>query len=706
MDASKSIQQQVKPDDTNNLKRSQSEASLGNVGEPVNIVENTSSPSPTTTKKKKKRRSHTRTMKACESCRKQKTRCFKSPNTIGCLRCLSLGVSCSFEDDFNAGPTESLVGISSLNTLHSIIGSGSSTTATPIGLGDPTVSPQQGTDMTNREKNPVDVKDKLMQISTDLQNVIKNMALSNAINNTAISSSSVSTLPIPNVPDPVLKAEALKINMTSNTNNAITKSPLQQLYEASSNCSIPTVSLGNQIDVVPEHDEYEPSIRYQSDLITLNILTEEQACKLLNIFRERYGRWLLFPDNIDSVKLLTRIRTKGPLLLTIACCLSLKYADPYLKQQTYLTIMQVLKKDLEVCLLMFPKTLEFIQSLIILSLYSSNLSSDFPELKLDSYQLSTLGIQLFLNLNQIGFDNYLYTQNQVAQEVNELTVFRLWNNLVLTHLCYCILTGKQSIFSLHLLKPKRFPKLSISTNFDFRIIAEIEMFTICYTKLVLNFEMSVIKIDLTDWLKTWSILFNKSSNQFVEIDYHFTELLIILSNNDLQLDTSVKEPTQRMDNEVFKVVYFHVFKILSLINSVKDDSYFAFLSDQIHLMVVHTSTVGIKLLNLNNYLKIKDQTQVNDCFKLLFKLINRFKRLATHESDSFAVYSDLLEQNLLLRFADINPDDYIMEDEQEVVSGSGAGADELSDDDENEEDGVVFHAMYDHIYGSNLGLEE
>ncbi|GMG19506.1 unnamed protein product [[Candida] boidinii] len=284
--------------------------------------------------------------------------------------------------------------------------------------------------------------------------------------------------------------------------------------------------------VIPNHP-------VQTDIITMGLLTYDQAIYLLQHFRDRYGRWVSFPDSYSTAKLMIRIRYKCPLFLTVACTLALKFSDPFLKDNIYKLLIKVIKHDLDSSLLDFPYCnfygrgggLEFLQSLIILSIYGLCLSQD--DLQIDSWYLSGIAIQLFTTLDSMGVlrvDGYeninnnsdfyitgessishsgeiksttskttindkntkLKSKNKklkkdVTNEFNQLTIYRLWNHLCLVHMIYCILTGRSCINDeLRLNLARKTLELSNSTNFDGRMNAELSLHLITYTFLQTN----------------------------------------------------------------------------------------------------------------------------------------------------------------------------------------------------------------------------
>ncbi|ODV86473.1 hypothetical protein CANARDRAFT_27675 [[Candida] arabinofermentans NRRL YB-2248] len=708
----------------NNKKRSQDQKQQLQLQQPSSLA--------TTIPKKKMRRPHTRAIKACTMCRRQKTRCLKSNSTISCLRCLSLSVSCSFEDDFRlpstnmfapsssstisrattgsvtdgvvvSGPSSSVAATSSVsaplsnnnnfnldtNTLTRSENFGydampansiPSSLLDTIGVGSTSSAITTGVPVVGSNASVLDRK--LDLIGNDLKDVLR---ILNTNGSSGGSANNRNELFDPNgIPSVRSAEESFTFNLNSTSIQSIKHSPFYHVLELSKNLNGGVQSFPDP--VLDQMNLLKPSIESQTDLISINLLSYDQAIKLLDIFRDRYGRWISFPDNYSTEKLLKRIRLKCPLLLTVACALSLKYSDPRLKEQVYDSMLEVLKTDLKHCLVDMPNNLEFLQCLIILSIYSVSLSSEKIGLRLNGWYLSSLGIHLCLDLNNFGIFDHLYDPNDVEFEFNELTTYRIFNTLILIHMAYTLLSGKITSISMNILKPKRFFELNLSTNFDYRIIAEIEIYIIAYRFLQLDESIETIKVDIKEWLSQWYYLFNKTANEFVEIDYHLAELMINLKVNRVDV---FAQSLNFKDIQIFKVIDFHATKILKLISSIKDDSYFAFLSDQIHLIIVYDTTIVIKLLGYNDKAKVKLQSEVEESLKFIVRLIQRYKRISTSESGSLSRYSLTLEACLQEQFPMLNIQEMASQLSDDASSGKeegGPGQDDDDEDDGEEED--------------------
>lgn len=525
------------------------------------------------------------------------------------------------------------------------------------------------------------------------------------------------------------------INNTNIPNQSLSFSPISFLNlstEISGTEQAISLPLCIQQQLYPLHS-FRPI--YQ-DIITTKILTFNQAVQLVDIFRDRYGRWLSFPPLISTRKLIIRLRKRCPLLLTLACLLSLKYGDPLLKQKIWYKLNKIVCKEIHWLNSTYSGSLEELQCLVILGAYCiglSDLTTDEiengnPILLLDGWHLSGVGLTLFEKINHYGFGDQMYgpevesqwkanneemkekvssnlnvqnlynasgSGNKIVgrntandndddddvinrsgegeyeeqgsdvyddendddeddeyednEEFNFLTLHRIWNTLVLVHLAYCLFYGRRSWISIERLKPVEVSDISSATNFDFRIIGEIHIYLICYRFLFEDEPYRLLRKGINLWLERWQDTFGQASNQFVEIDYHFVEILVKIKS--LKLDPHAFFNMNFNNLKELTELRKHALAILYLIDSVNDDSYFAFLSDQIHMMVFYATDILISTMSAINKLEKEshvspsetlDNSQVN---RDILNLIFRFRTVATTKNDTFYKYYSILERN-------------------------------------------------------------
>lgn len=777
---------------------------------------------------KKKRKPHTRVSKACTFCRQQKTRCLRSNNSVSCLRCLSLDLNCSLIIDLdnnnklnqcqsqcqpqphnlssnqNYSPLSNTPNFDNSNLLPSIPNFISNNNLFDRSNSNPVISNNNFINNSNQllnQKPPFlnnnlllnsnDMKLDIIQKNTNqilsLLSIISDNSLSNNQNNNqnlinSNNNNNNSNLNINNIDNLLSNNNDIgindampllsdPINLTNIPAQFNLLSPINHFKNITDDSNLENSNLVNlplciQQQLYPLHF-FKPC--YQ-DIITTNILTFDECIHLLDIFRDRYGRWLSFPSIKSTNKLLLRLRKRCPLLLTISCLLSLKYGDPILKLKIWDTLKNIVRKEVNWLYSSLSGSLEELQCLVILGAYSIGLSdnefdlnnsnnsnsnnnnvNNIPILLLDGWQLSGIGLTFLDKFNNYGLLDQMYgidneilwkknkkllnlkfnniftnnsnnninivnddlidkniinkeingnsnvennitgqqsqsqsqsqrqsqrqnqTQNNYhtninngdienedededddddeidTEEFNLLTLHRIWNTFILIHLAYCLLYGRKSWIDLNKLKPRNVSDISSATNFDFRIISEIHMYLIGYKHIILNEKINKTIDNIQNWLNKWNCTFSQPSNQFIEIDYHFIEILIKIKQLKINLNF-VNLSNLNLNDKNLKDLNFiklHCKSIINLINTVTDDSYYAFLSDQIHLTVFYSTNLLIKILSLlknspNNNLTNKVNTEI---IKKIQNLILRYRNVSTTQYDPFYKYYQILQLN-------------------------------------------------------------
>lgn len=530
---------------------------------------------------KKKRRPHTRVAKACEYCRRQKTRCLRTEGTVSCLRCISLKLPCSLESSENAEEIDAdkiaLVG-------HAEV--------------------------------------QMDKISDDVKSILNLLKRSGR----------------------GMKEVDVRFNFTDSGDASLKQAPMTMVARTSHSLNGDQVQYEASLPNTVFHQLGMPGFLQMpsppqfTDIIDEGLLSQENALQLLTIFRDRYGRWISWPDTATTQELFLKAEVQCPLLLTVACALALNYSDPHLKDELYGKLLAIIKEDLELNMTNPPLVLEYLQAIVLLSGYGTTLSSSSSAgyICFDNLDMSSHAIHVLLQMNRFGLGNRLYTREHVDPDFNQQTVYRLWNTLVMTQLVYSILYGRRSTYNLQMLRPKDPEILSSATNFDTRLFAETLVMNSAYSYILLDDNLANTKSDLAEWHQRYSRIFGEPFTQFVEIDYNWVELLVL-----------VKSAGPHMSKEELNVCSMRCLHCLELINSIDDDSYFAFLSDQIHLIIFYCCN------QLIEYVSQGVDLDRGDAFDQLVHHIDRLENVSASPDDAFIKYATLLRQNLTHKFADV-----------------------------------------------------
>lgn len=545
-----------------------------------------------------------RALRACDSCRRLKTRCIPSPlpNEIQCLRCDSLKLRCSFQDLLeNSGspgdaPTSKIADgplaesaewtktllksgytpadfaitsklLQSINTnvIHvlSLLQSNPAAAAAAAAGGTPEhVHPHHDHRATNGNRHAIDsalIDAVKMMASTSSQTLVPTTTSSSARN----------------TPTPIQHNSANPgLNSLSTTElrhfSPYLSSPFAVISQLVGKENLPL-----PVRKLLEHGFNEGEHELADDIVALNYITIEEAILLMQDFRDRYGAWCSFPETISTDKLVNNIRSRGcSLLLTVSCVLALRYTTKHydMKTRIYKNLLYKLKSDLETSLKTIPQSIEFVQAIVILSIYASSFSSDI--LAVDAWYISGIGLQQYLTrsvadtlttyrdrdtspsseLDDLLFgigtsishadggdenkDGNLSPRNifEESSEFERLSSFRLWNHLCLVHITHCVFSGRMCVIDeVRLDLCRRTLELSNSTNFDGRMVAEISLQLIIYNFMQQcnnidisskNNPLDVVHGELHQWLEEWGYLFSQPITQFVEFTYHYGYAMI------------------------------------------------------------------------------------------------------------------------------------------------------------------------------------
>lgn len=651
----------------------------------------------------------TRTPKACDLCRKQKTRCFRSANDeISCSRCLFLNKECSFNQGQVPSQSPSLPeneiskdedSKTKLDLIHAGINELLSIIKANNGKGDISGSDAELLlTASGTLKNIQDLPSSISSSKKPKLNGTTNMASN--VSSEIESITDADSRPLFNCPIDSFKMAPFSMVCNQNESSNIPKSILNLL----------------NLSTVERKLDNCSAYKKKKDIITLGLLTEEEAVDLMNKFRRNHGRWVLFPSNTPTDVLVERIRNNSPLLLTTCCCLSLRYlfkrtnsshSELFLdkKKSNYGLLMNQLAKELNDSLLEYTTfqkpmanngDIEFLQALVILSIYSLSLSSvassllnlDLKddslshELNLDAWYLSSIGLTTFIskatfgtllqrpkNTGNADLPFTIFYDEIDSEEYQTLTTLRIFNHLTLVHLINCIFSGRMCVIDeIRLNYCTSTLSLPSSTNFDGRMVSEISILLITYNYIQINLNdittstleecdmnFKATKEDMHTWYNQWEYIFNQPTLQFVELCYHFCGLTVIYAYNfrkstlidansqpfDIFDNNNVDYVLRHCDSRSLREMVSHACQLLKFVNVIDSDSYFAYLSDQVHFCFYFATILLIKILSFLRSKKLQlvsDICNLDSVLKDINLLLVKFHRIQQNTDDVVTKY--------------------------------------------------------------------
>lgn len=700
-----------------------------------------------------------RSLKACLLCRKQKTRCFRaSAVAVRCLRCLELKRECSLETDYkNAHPNVRLIDGVPENLMDPPSSEDTvSDTKRKLDLIYAGVSEillmMKGED--GQPRGPIlgsDVK-LLLDAATSMKKTSMPSTPSLFLDLLAATPSTSRILHgiVPNhvignplMPHDELAAEDTEASAFVSPTISFKSSPYSIISEMVHIIPRPIFNLLN-LSTVNNHGP-KTVFEVDFDIISSGVLTETDVIDLMNDFRSNYGRWVLFLPHITTEELIKLIRRKSSLLLTTCCCLSMRYSlnvklspgdiDSHRrKKETYKLVMRQLVKDLDKSLLKyasfqgsssFSGDIEFLQAIVILSIYSLSLSSivtntvdpdslveedlNLRDLNLDSWYLSGLGLSTFISkatfgtlFQSINSDDGVspsFTAIFIRPDSDEdrtLTILRIYNHLILIHLVSCVFSGRMCIVDeIRLNYCMSALSLPSATNFDGRMVSEIGILLITYNFVQVNHDarntkdlsqieanLQSVREEITAWYEQWDYLFSQPALQFVEFCYHFCYILIYINYiyskllvaskishvQDLFHSGLIEDVLKYADKVSLIEIVSHAHTLVKFILTIEDDSYFAYLSDQVHFCFYFgalTLMKALKYLRTNDKLHYLNSAEASSkglseqnwksALSGIFLLIEKYERVAQDNPDDIITkYKSGLEEYLQLLFPGIH----------------------------------------------------
>lgn len=599
-----------------------------------------------------------RAAKACEICRRQKTRCFPSQNSSSCLRCMTLGFECSF---LITGENINLQHHQNLNQ-NSPVPAITSAATPAVGYGsNPSVIASSGLFNGPGSKSDA-VEKRLGNLELHLSQLVQLMRNSEArriLDSSMLSGGGGSI-----------------VGHNSGGNGILLIN--DSIPSAKATFGVPTTpfvtSPFNSLSLTmkPEHFpaplerlKTPQMVFIQQNIITMGYITREQAIEMLDIFLKYHNQWVSFHTGISTEKLLDLMIARSSLLLTVCCCVVIRYNYPKLKPFIWKKLLCKLQDDLKETMLIVPHTIEFIQALVVMSIYASSLS-DEDAFIVDAWFISGVALQHLATRNVLGFVLSFDGGLTPVSEIDEIAAYRVWNHLCLVHLVNCVMTGRVcNLDRIRIDQCRKTLDISTSTNFDGRMVAEINFQLILYMYLQTNESLHEVEEKLRLWHDDWGYLFEQPTTQFVETGYHYGYFLILYHYNYVtnQLedeDDSLSWPPLEL-NDVATVfnrcsanhlrrMIRHAIKVIEGLLVVTDITFFKALSDQIHFCGAYAAIMLARLIEtVKTEKKILEisSTLLTKSYNLIGELRDLFNSVSTLPGDVTKKYADCIDDVLV-----------------------------------------------------------
>ncbi|CAG8052922.1 unnamed protein product [Penicillium olsonii] len=422
-----------------------------------------------------------RSMTACNTCRKLKTRCDVDPRGHACRRCLSLRLECELPE--------------TNDRFQDNVSTWSDASAIPS-IEERLVSLERGMgEMIHLMRQMVNHSPTM---SSSFTSQARSNSIDGAVSNDSLSSSLYSIKPAQLIRD--LQAECFgerdHFSADADTLDVVTQGIID------SKLSVKMIELW-----VSSH------------------LMKKVTANNTDSFVEYFGHWVSV-DHPSSIQ-------RNTLLFNMACLLASRYL-PGLPQQTVRDISVHVQHAVAKMLWKPPPlTHDMLQALTLLCLYSTSVQK---EGLMDDWLLSGISINHAL----ISF-NFLNSPTGDPSPDGILSQMRLWNTLCVTQLHSALANGRSvNIQPQYIDQCPRILENAGATPDDGRIVAEIQLYRIALRLQHSPHRLQFAEPDYEEierWKMEWAHLLASTEDSSLELNLWFCQLLLHRTATRIQLDS-------------------------------------------------------------------------------------------------------------------------------------------------------------------------
>lgn len=242
------------------------------------------------------------------------------------------------------------------------------------------------------------------------------------------------------------------------------------------------------------------------------------------------------------------------------------------------------RSQLSAALLTTPQPVEFLQAALLLSMWSTTIGR-IP-MSIDSWLLSSFALQ-----HSTASDFSSSSTQQVIEGMGRADLDKLyvWNHLCLVHLHYCVGTGRKAVLEHgDIERCRRALVVKRASNFESRMVAEVCLYWIIYESSRKPVDLPNTQSALHSWKEEWKHLFEEPRSQFIQMGYHFAQLLAY--------DRSLKSRSAAVREALLSEMIRLSMTILKLAMDTTDQRT-RHLSDHIYHMITFAAVTIIKLLH-------------------------------------------------------------------------------------------------------------
>jgi len=324
---------------------------------------------------------------------------------------------------------------------------------------------------------------------------------STVVDHTALGPRELSSTPgyTDDLPDSVFEASTITEfpRAQSHLQNSVTHAALSAI-NPKLQTKLGTASLGVLHQMPPSQ---LPQAQPARTLISAGLISRTDADRLMGLFKSNYDHWVGLPRG-DPHDIVEKLLQRCPLLVTVSCSIALRFGNYQLWQAVYPQLVRYMRAELSLTLAKPPMNIEFVQALTILAKYADSLS--FDDQNFDMWTIAAWGMRQMEAMAG-------------AYEVFSYMHMRLWNHLVLAHLCSANTTGRKALITAQGIdRCSRVFTEGEQTRFDNCMVAEvlIQWHTNRYLGHAISYQQ--FENEVEDWQARWGRLARLPMIQFIE----------------------------------------------------------------------------------------------------------------------------------------------------------------------------------------------
>ena len=236
-----------------------------------------------------------------------------------------------------------------------------------------------------------------------------------------------------------------------------------------------------------------------ANMIDEGFISHQDAVAMVRIFHQHYGRWVCFDPLMSSNAVLDKAK-QSPLLLCACCLIAVRHTNQELAARLAPALFEKAKALLSIALLTSPQTIDFFQAAIVLSMWSTTVGQ--VPLSIDSWLLSGFAVQHCVSSDL--FDPILNGQ-EPPRTKQDLELFCLWSHIALVHLHYSVGTRRKSMIARSQMdRCRAILESDYATNYEIRMVAEGNLYWILYEDCCLQEpDLPKIQTHLHVWRQEW-----------------------------------------------------------------------------------------------------------------------------------------------------------------------------------------------------------